>query len=189
MSTVPELPQVEVKERLQRFDLLLQHLHRLRANLAVDPNLPMALRELHKLQALQMLQHHRPQPHRRPNKHFHGGVLPILPPLPPLLSPTPPDGRHLPYGQPPDPDFVHLPAKQQQEQMERHLGKSKCGWDEAAFNGDAHDADVTPRDAARDAAGNGDSPVVVESDEDLEDDENVQGPILQNSVSGRKLFG
>ena len=60
MATVPEAPPVEVKERLQRFDLLLQHLHRLRANLAVDNNVSLALRELHKLQALQMLQHQLP---------------------------------------------------------------------------------------------------------------------------------
>ena len=136
MAALPEPPPVEVKERLQRFDMLLQHLHRLRANLAVDNTMPSALRELHKLQALQMLnhqqQHQRHHPHRRPQKHFHGGVLPLLPPLPPLLSPQP-DPRRLPYI---PPGFSPLPHKQQQQHLtDEPVIKQKCEWEEPTLNG------------------------------------------------------
>ena len=41
----------ETKERLQRFDLVIQHLHRLRATLALDSS----VRELQKLQTLNIL--------------------------------------------------------------------------------------------------------------------------------------
>ena len=41
----------EAKERLQRFDLVIQHLHRLRATLALDSS----VRELQKLQTLTIL--------------------------------------------------------------------------------------------------------------------------------------
>jgi hypothetical protein len=216
MSAVPDPPPVEVKERLQRFDMLLQHLHRLRANLAVDNNVPMALRELHKLQALQMLQHQRHHPHhRRPNKHFHGGVLPILPPLPPLLSPPLPDHRRLPYMQPPgfspQPSKHHQHHQQEQQQqhlIDGHLVKQKCEWDDPSYNGDMStekqisseemDLDVAMAVTSNDVSSShdvtnsdvvtphDDSPVIVESDEELEDDENVQDLLAEEILAESK---
>ena len=44
--------EIDAKERLQRFDLVIQHLHRLRATLALASP---SVRELQKLQALTVL--------------------------------------------------------------------------------------------------------------------------------------
>jgi hypothetical protein len=140
---------------------------------------PMALRELHKLQALQMLQHQRPQHHHQPRrlgKLFHGGVLPILPPLPPLLSPPIQEHRRVHNVQ--QQQLPHeFPTSKQQQQQQHHglqddepAAKQKCTWDESALNGDVktNDPDLDVAMSTSDVVNN------VESDEDIDDDENVQ---------------
>ena len=67
---------LDAKERLQRFDLVIQHLHRLRATLALDSS----VRELQKLQTLNILGQNLlpPPPHPVPP---HGvGNRPQVPP-------------------------------------------------------------------------------------------------------------
>lgn len=217
MAALPEPPPVEVKERLQRFDMLLQHLHRLRANLAVDNTMPSALRELHKLQALQMLnhqQHQRHHPHRRPQKHFHGGVLPLLPPLPPLLSPQP-DPRRIPYM---PPGFSPLPHKQQQHpSIDEPVIKQKCDWEEPTLNGNVvqngvelehhhrdedldvtmvvtnndDDNDVTHNITSNDVPPNDvvtpkDVATTEESDDEIEDDDTVHDLLAEEILAESK---
>ena len=60
------LPEIDAKERLQRFDLVIQHLHRLRATLALDSS----VRELQKLQTLNILGQNLLQPQ---TQHGHAG--------------------------------------------------------------------------------------------------------------------
>ena len=197
MAAVPEQgpPHVEVKERLQRFDILLQHLHRLRANLAVDNTMPSALRELHKLQALQMLSHHQnqrhPLHHRRLHKHFHGGVLPLLPPLPPLLSPEA-DPRRLPYM---PPGFSPPPQQQQQQQHQQQqdieggqVKQQKSEWDEEetqvsdVIHEEMDHQDGITSTEESDIAQPIDASSHLESEEDLEDDDTVVHDLLAEEI-------
>ena len=88
----------QAKERLQRFDLVIQHLHRLRATLALDSS----VRELQKLQTLNILGQS-----LMPNSRANNGQppMPLLPPLPPPPPPTPPVA---PAGGIANPNFLHL---------------------------------------------------------------------------------
>ena len=62
------LPEIDAKERLQRFDLVIQHLHRLRATLALDSS----VRELQKLQTLNILGQNLLQPQTQTHGHHAG---------------------------------------------------------------------------------------------------------------------
>ena len=102
-------PAIDAKERLQRFDLVIQHLHRLRATLALDSS----VREFQKIHTLTLLGqlpnvigvppnstpsapppppgHHSPTTNRPPPLNHNGGLLPPLPPPPPhILGMRPP---------------------------------------------------------------------------------------------------
>ena len=92
------LPEIDAKERLQRFDLVIQHLHRLRATLALDSS----VRELQKLQTLNILGQNLLQP---PNVHGHAG---------------PPELKQLLHAQHSSPHSVPVP------QPPGHHGKSTC---------------------------------------------------------------
>ena len=90
----------QAKERLQRFDLVIQHLHRLRATLALDSS----VRELQKLQTLNILGQTL-MPHSAPvPRNASVPPLPLLPPVPPIPPPHPSAG-----GSPvPHPNFLSL---------------------------------------------------------------------------------
>ena len=102
-------PAIDAKERLQRFDLVIQHLHRLRATLALDSS----VREFQKIHTLTLLGQlpnvigvppnstppvpppppgqHSPTTIRPPPLNHNGGLLPPLPPPPPhILGMRPP---------------------------------------------------------------------------------------------------
>ena len=89
----------EAKERLQRFDLVIQHLHRLRATLALDSS----VRELQKLQTLNILGQSLMQPNSRHTHNATGHHPPM-----PLLPPPPPPPPGVPGAMPPNPNFLHL---------------------------------------------------------------------------------
>ena len=94
------LPEIDAKERLQRFDLVIQHLHRLRATLALDSS----VRELQKLQTLNILGQNLLQPQTQ--HHGHAGP----PELKQLFHATQHSSPHsVPVPQPPG-----------------HHGKSTC---------------------------------------------------------------
>ena len=92
----------QAKERLQRFDLVIQHLHRLRATLALDSS----VRELQKLQTLNILGQSLMQPNSRHTHNAAAGPHPPMPLLPPIPHPPPPP--QLPGGMPTNPNFLHL---------------------------------------------------------------------------------
>ena len=81
-------PAIDAKERLQRFDLVIQHLHRLRATLALDSS----VREFQKIHTLTLLGQLGPTAAaanvnnsgvpRLPPLNQNGGLLPPLPPPP-----------------------------------------------------------------------------------------------------------
>lgn len=60
--TAEQQPPLDAKERLQRFDLVIQHLHRLRATLALDPSVRDSFQKFQTLtllgQSLLAPQHH-----------------------------------------------------------------------------------------------------------------------------------
>ena len=89
----------QAKERLQRFDLVIQHLHRLRATLALDSS----VRELQKLQTLNILGQSLMQPNTRHTHNATGHHPPM-----PLLPPPPPPPPGVPGAMPPNPNFLHL---------------------------------------------------------------------------------
>ena len=96
------LPEIDAKERLQRFDLVIQHLHRLRATLALDSS----VRELQKLQTLNILQGQNLLPQPQTQHHGHAGP----PELKQLFHATQHSSPHsVPVPQPPG-----------------HHGKSTC---------------------------------------------------------------
>ena len=84
------LPEIDAKERLQRFDLVIQHLHRLRATLALDSS----VRELQKLQTLNILGQNLLQPL---TQHGHAGP----PELKQLLHAQHSSPHSVPVPQPP----------------------------------------------------------------------------------------
>ena len=92
------LPEIDAKERLQRFDLVIQHLHRLRATLALDSS----VRELQKLQTLNILGQNLLQPQ---TQHGHAG---------------PPELKQLFHAQHSSPHSVPVPQPPGQH------GKSTC---------------------------------------------------------------
>ena len=93
---------IDAKERLQRFDLVIQHLHRLRATLALDSS----VRELQKLQTLNILQGQNLLPQPQTQHHGHAGP----PELKQLFHATQHSSPHsVPVPQPPG-----------------HHGKSTC---------------------------------------------------------------
>jgi hypothetical protein len=87
-------PAIDAKERLQRFDLVIQHLHRLRATFALDSS----VREFQKLHTLTLLGQSllAPGGHRLPGHHGHGGhgLFPPLPPPPGYQGPPPHQHQH-----------------------------------------------------------------------------------------------
>ena len=104
-TTVPTAGYEQAKERLQRFDLVIQHLHRLRATLALDSS----VRELQKLQTLNILGQSLMQPNTRHthNATGHHPPMPLLPPPPP----PPPGAPGLrPPGAPPPPMASMMPT-------------------------------------------------------------------------------
>ena len=106
-TTVPTAGYEQAKERLQRFDLVIQHLHRLRATLALDSS----VRELQKLQTLNILgQSLMPSnSHRQQNATVQMPPLPLLPPPPPPIPPVGPPGvRPGPGGGVNHPNFLSL---------------------------------------------------------------------------------
>ena len=97
----------QAKERLQRFDLVIQHLHRLRATLALDSS----VRELQKLQTLNILGQSLMPSNSRTGQHVQLPPLPLLPPPPHPPPPIPPAGplRPPPGGGPAHhPNFLSL---------------------------------------------------------------------------------